>query len=227
MMQQFHEPETNQGCDRDFQRRVVGRAARLQQADHDAGMTIRHMTEAAAEVGIQPEYIERAMSLERALSEAHAEQSSPRLGVASRSAARTRTANRADFRRFVTAMSMPIAVGGLGYALKNWTGGAVLLSLILPAPLACLSGFLCGRKRVAFVTAALLALALAPTAYHLGIHAYYTVNPSEIYSEWITANARNAGMSIAFTYVALGLPLTGMLGAFGAWARQRYFPEVE
>jgi hypothetical protein len=215
MLNQFQEPENNLRYDSQMQQRVVERAARLQQEDHDH-QTVDQLLDAASEIGLQPHYVQQAIA------QIKAEQRV--MATIPLQVTRPVSHSRTEFRRFVAAMSMPFAVGALAFTLKDFTGLAVLNTLILPAPLACLSGFLTGRKRVGFVTAALLVLCLAPTAYHLGIHDFYRSLPDQVNEINFAGRAKNIGQEAAFFYMAFGILPAGLLGAFGAWTRKRYLP---
>ena len=216
MLNQFQEPESELRQDGGMQKFVVERAARLQQEDQDR-QTIHQIVDAALEVGLEPHFVERAIA------EFHAHRGMT--AVVGTKAKRSMSHHQAEYRRFVTAMTAPMGLGALAFAFKDATSIAVLLSLVLPAPLACLSGFLTGRKRVGAVTAALFILALAPTAYHLGIHEYYRENANRIYEAAFEQYARQEGSTNALNYLFFGTPLAMLLGAFGGWTRQRYLQQ--
>jgi hypothetical protein len=216
MLQQVQEPEVGLRYDAQMQRRVVELAARLQQEDQDR-QTVHQIVDAAREIGLEPEYVQRAIAqiqAEKAVTPTIVRAETPPVTLA----------YRAEYRRFVTAMVAPMGLGALAFALKDVIGLAVLFSVILPIPLSCLLGFLTGRKRVGFVTGMLLIIALMPTIYHLGIHNFYRAMPRDIYQPWFQGSAHTVGQQAAFLYTFLGLPMAGLLGLFGAWTRQRYLP---
>ncbi len=223
MITQLQEPETTSRYDPQMQARVVELAVKLQQKEHDH-VTGDQIMQAAGEMGIEPYYVQQAMAMVEA--ERANALNKTQANVQRRKTTTTHDLfSHSDLRRFTTVMTAPIAIGALAYMLKNWTGGAIFLSMILPLPLACLSGFYTGRKRIGFVAAAMLIFALAPTIYHLGIHQAYQENASRLYEDWFLSSARGEGVSYAGIYTMLGVPLAGMLGVFGGWARRRYLPE--
>ena len=81
-----------------------------------------------------------------------------------------------------------------------------------------MQGFAAGKKRVGFVAAATLILALAPTVPFLS-----AASPEQ-YQEILPILAdRPAGEM--FLYVLLALPIAGTFRRdMGAWIRQQYFP---
>lgn len=205
--------------DAQMQQRVVEVASRLQEEDRQ-GVTEHHLADAAEEVGLEREYVRRA------LAQVRAETGVPPIQQTAAAVVwRTSSRETTEYRRVVTAMAAPFAVGTVAFLLKDFTTLAILLGLILPAPFACLSGFLAGRKRVGFVAAVLLIIALAPTLYHLGIHSWLTGHPEPESGFDGLRSARYNGQGFAATYLVLGMPFAGLLGTFGAWARRKYFPD--
>lgn len=207
--------------DPQMQQRVVELASRLQHQDNER-MSAHQIINAAEEVGLEPEYVRQAMSQIR-LEEAASAAQRRTVPLHVQASAST---NRSEFRRFLAAMSAPFVLGAFAFLFKDFTTLAILLGLILPAPMACLSGFLTGCKRVGFVTATLLPLALAPTIYHLGLHIWLTSGegPNFAYDPHNVVRAHENGAMMSFCYLFFGMPTAGFLGAFGAWARRKYFP---
>ena len=144
-------------------------------------------------------------------------------------------AGNAEFYSACTAMAIPFVFGFLAWHFKStqWMGGLVTdgyshpvtvvrpgmlagFTLIAPAPLALMMGFLAGKKRVAFAASMALLLTLAPSFTFLaetGQSYYYTLT-----------HLAGSGFADMFAYVMLGLPIVGLMAIAGAWARRTYFP---
>lgn len=261
MMLHTHESEsTIQGQERRYDaetlRRVAEMAARLQH-DQQESVTAREMEALGSEIGLQPEYIQQALSqvqAEQSKSEAATATISPQeeyvvghVVERHRRIARAHTHERqsvrqrerlkrsawtADFIAVSATMALPLCVGLLAYIFKSVTMPAdyhlmqiaprtammQLFTLVLPMPLALLQGFVAGRRRVGFLAAVTLMLALAPTVPFLG-----AASPSQYQEILVNTWSHFPEM---FLYVLIGMPIAGALGVGGAWIRQQSFPKL-
>ncbi len=144
-------------------------------------------------------------------------------------------AGNAEFYSACAAMAIPFVFGFLAWHFKStqWMGGLVTdgyshpitvarpgmlagFTLITPAPLALMMGFLAGKRRVAFAASMALLLTLAPSFPFLA-------ETSQSYYYTLTHLA-GSGFVDMFAYVMLGLPIVGLMAVAGAWARKTYFP---
>ena len=144
-------------------------------------------------------------------------------------------AGNAEFYSACAAMAIPFVFGFLAWHFKStqWMGGLATdgyshpitvarpgmlagFTLIAPAPLALMMGFLAGKRRVAFAASMALLLTLAPSFPFLA-------ETSQSYFYTLTHLA-GPGFVDMFAYVMLGLPIVGLMAVAGAWARKTYFP---
>ncbi len=137
------------------------------------------------------------------------------------------SSTRSEFYGVLTTLGLPMLLGFLAYCLKSHTGpnelglttqiprlGVIqLFTLIAPWPIALLQGYLGGRRRIGFIAAATLILALAPTVPFLG-----ATSPEQY--QLILIEILNHFPEM-FLYVLVCLPVAGLLGVLGAWARQQ------
>ncbi len=143
-------------------------------------------------------------------------------------------AGNAEFYSACAALAIPFAFGFLAWHFKSthWMGGLLTdgyshpmmvtrpgmlagFTMIAPAPLALMLGFLAGKKRVAFAASAAMMLALAPTFPFL-------VETGQTYFSILRNLFDYTGEM--FGYVFFGLPVVGLMAITGAWARKTYFP---
>ena len=152
--------------------------------------------------------------------------------VMTRQIQRTETsASKAEFYSVCAALAVPMLFGLMAYYFKSGAtpqsimgqsvifprvGAMQLFTMIAPWPLALIQGFAAGKKRVGFVAAITLILALAPTVPFLS-----AASPEQ-YQEILRTLTDRVGEM--FLYAMLALPIAGTLGVMGAWIRQQYFP---
>lgn len=142
----------------------------------------------------------------------------------------TLSTTRSEFYGVATTLGLPMLLGFLAYFLKSHSGPDELglmtqiprqgvmqfFTLVAPMPVALLQGFLAGRRRVGFIAAATLILALAPTVPFL-----MATSPAEYQSILLNSGGHFPEM---FLYCLIFLPIAGLLGMLGAWVRQQYAP---
>jgi hypothetical protein len=141
------------------------------------------------------------------------------------------SATKAEFYSVCAALTAPMLFGLMAYYFKSGSafqpflgqsviapraGAMQLFTMISPWPLALMLGFAAGKKRVGFVAAATLILALAPTVPFLA-----AASPEQ-YQEILRTLTDHVGEM--FLYAMLALPVACTLGVAGAWIRQQYFP---
>jgi hypothetical protein len=174
-------------------REVAAVAARLQEeASHEQEqLTARELEAVGAEVGIDPAFIQQALAQ-----------------IAGQSAtARLERSRRIEFGSLVGALALPLIWGGLAYLCGSSHGLAQFSTLIAPAPLSLLLGFVAGRKSAGTAAGISLNVALAP-ALALMLTRMHSTNVE--------------GPTVL--YVMIGSVLLGWLGRVAAGLRAEYFP---
>lgn len=168
-----------------MQQKVVALASRLQM-EHQDTLTASQIEAAAAEVGLEPVFVRRAITQLTTV----------------RSQASLERAKRKEFWSMACALAFPLAWGLITYQLRSYPDAAVstFMTLIAPAPLAGLLGFLSGRKASGLLAGITLALALAPS--------------------FSAPNLNGLG------YAFFGAPVGAALGVLGAHIREEYFGRV-
>ena len=141
------------------------------------------------------------------------------------------SATKTEFYSVCAALAVPMLFGLMAYYFKSGLvpqpllgqsviapriGAMQLFTMIAPWPLALMQGFAAGKKRVGFIAAATLILALAPTVPFLA-----AASPEQY---WEILRTLMDHVGEMFLYVMLALPVAGALGIAGAWIRQQYFP---
>ena len=141
------------------------------------------------------------------------------------------SATKSEFYSVCAALATPMLVGFLAYYLKSGTqpgelagtlsiyprtGMMQMFTLVAPLPLSLIQGFAVGKRRVGFIAAATLILALAPTVPFL------SASSPEQYQEILRDTWGH--IPEMFLYLLMALPVAGALGIAGAWIRQFYFP---
>src|SRR5579871_3717950 len=192
-------------------------------------LTASDMESIGMEVGLEPAFIRQALAqhiaqkTEKQMEEERREQETVQAQVAPVLQTQTVTpqqtaeqaASEAEFWATVTAFTLPLFLGTFAYAFKFSPGIMTLFTLIMPAPLIALMGFLSGNRRVGFTAAVALILALAPTFPYL------------LYSGWPGDSLQMGDkLSAMFTYALFGIPAAGWIGSLGASVRERHFPSL-
>lgn len=137
------------------------------------------------------------------------------------------SATKSEFYSVCAALAVPMLFGFLAYYFKSGTmSGALgiyprtgvmqMFTLVAPLPLALMQGFAVGKKRVGFIAAATLILALAPTV------PFISASSPEQYQEILRDTWGH--LPEMMLYMMMALPVAGALGVVGAWIRQYYFP---
>src|SRR5438105_3690762 len=126
-------------------RKVAALASRLQQqqSQHQEELTARELESVGAEVGLEPAFIQQALSQVDAQSQAAGQERS----------------RRAEFWSMVGAFAFPLLWGTLAYLCGFSPGLMRFFTLVAPAPMALLLGFLAGRKGAGFTAGLALVLA--------------------------------------------------------------------
>jgi hypothetical protein len=113
----------------------------------------------------------------------------------------------AEFRGFAAALAVPLLWGSLAYACAFSLGLMRFFTLVAPAPLALLIGWMSGRKGAGFAAGSALILTLAPTLALL-------VDRLKVQD----------GEGVVILYILIGSLVAGWLGRQGARLRDYYFP---
>jgi class 3 adenylate cyclase len=181
-------------------RKVTALASRLQSRTQEA-LTAREMEVIGAEVGLEPGFIQQA------LAQLAAEQT--RTGPP--------TSRQTELWSLVGAGGGALLWGLIGIILAGLPVHPIIsacFSLLAPAAVAALLGFMAGTKKAGFAIGALSFLAMAPTFFRLLF--------------WLSdSSSRFIEPSVPFftaVYTVLGSLLGGWLGAQGAKLRQQRFP---
>lgn len=193
------EPENQNTSERRYdartQQKVIALASRLQDERRET-LTAQEMEDLGQEVGLEPHFIRQALAQlptkKRAETQASLVPKPP-------------AGSRTEFRSVLIAFLLPLIWGILARIGSPNPVLAQFYTLISPPALACLQGFLTGKKRVGLAAALALIASLLPT----------------------TAVADYGSMAInspALFFLFFIAPLAALLGVAGAWTRQRYFP---
>jgi hypothetical protein len=174
-------------------RQITLLAEQLQAQEHrrDEQLTARDVEAVGAEVGIEPDFMRQALA-----------------EVASRPAlARLEHGRRAEFWSLVGALALPLVWGAVAYLCGFSHGLQQFLTLIAPAPLALILGFVAGRKSAGIAAGISLVVSLAPALSLMltRMHSHNVEGPTVL-------------------YVMIGSLLLGWLGRVAAELRAEYFP---
>ncbi len=206
------QPESERRFDPETIRKVTALAARLQR-EHQDTLTTDEMEAIGLEVGLQPAFIQKAISHLEAQHQAEREselqsEQEQNLQLSSEQPARS-----GEFIAALGALALPLAWGPLAYMWHSSPGFMTLFTLLTPAPLSALMGFLTGRKKLSTLAAALLILSISPTFPYLY---YQHLFPGQI----------DGGMMMGaiFLYNLFGIPAATYFGSLGAGLRTAYFP---
>ncbi len=207
------QPESERRYDPETIRKVTALAARLQR-EHQDTLTAGEMESIGLEVGLQPAFIHQAISNLEAQHQAEqmTETEMSEQGLTAEVSAE-HSVRSAEFVAALCALSLPLFWGPMAYMWHTSPGIMTLFTLLTPAPLASLMGFLTGRKKLATMSAALLMLSLSPTFPFL----YYR----HLYSEQIDGGMMTGAI---FLYNMFGIPAATYFASMGATLRQTYFP---
>ena len=229
MMHHAHEDESERRYDPETLRKVTALAARLQ-SERQEYLTAREMEAIGAEVGLEPEFVRQALAqhteqMVQAEKQAQEErEQEARLTHSMQTTQQMQTqqvqqtgevrSSKVEFLASVMALTLPVFWGTMAYMFKFSPGLMTLFTLISPAPLTALLGFLSGRKSVGITTAMMMVLALAPTFPYL-------------FFSNLTRDQIDPGMyyGAMFAYALFATPMIASLGALGATLRERFFPQ--
>jgi class 3 adenylate cyclase len=240
MPRMYHENEgeAERRYDPETLREVTALAARLQseyQEVHTANdphayesqetLTVGDIEAIGAEVGLAPEFIRQALAQHTANqteaarqmeAEKQAKALTPATVVPVSQTLKTEEEDekQGEYWATVTAFTLPIFLGTFAYAFKFHPGILTLFTLITPAPLSALMGFLTGNRRIGFAAAVSLVLALAPSFLYL----YYPNNMD------VDSMQMADKFGTMFTYALFGIPLAGWMGTLGASLRDHFSP---
>jgi class 3 adenylate cyclase len=194
MTLKHHEQSAEPRYDAGTLQKVTALAQQLQTKRQET-LTVRDMEAIGAEVGLDPAFIHEAL-----------EQLTP-----ARPAGELDAARLAEFRALLTGYSIPLLWGTIAFfsSLGNSAALITFFTLVAPLPLAALTGFLAGRRGMAFWSGVTLVAALAPTLARLMLGG--DDRPGE-------------EMAILAPYLLFGGPLAGLIGWQGAKVREHYFP---
>ncbi|HLK61625.1 MAG TPA: hypothetical protein VKU00_34070 [Chthonomonadaceae bacterium] len=229
MMHHSHEEESERRYDPETLRKVTALAARLQ-SERQEYLTASEMEAIGAEVGLEPEFIRQALAQhteQAALAEKQAQEEREQETQLAQSLQTTQQiqtqsvqqvnevrSSKVEFLAAVMALTLPVFWGALAYMSKFSPGLMTLFTLISPAPLTALMGFLSGRKSVGITSALMMVLALAPTFPYLFF--------SNLMRDQIDPGMYFGAM---FAYALFATPMIASLGALGATLRERFFPQ--
>jgi class 3 adenylate cyclase len=205
--------ESERRYDPETIRKVTALAARLQR-EHQDTLTAGEMESIGLEVGLQPAFIHQAISSLEAQRQAEQEtevdqgEQVTTAGLTAEQPVRS-----GEFVAALCALSLPLFWGPMAYFCHSSPGMMTLFTLLTPAPLAALMGFLTGRKKLSTLSATLLMLSLSPTFPFL----YYR----HLYSEQIDGGMMTGAI---FLYNMFGIPAATYFASMGAGLRQTYFP---
>lgn len=190
-----------------MQQKVVALASRLQNA-HQETLTTQQMQEIGVEVGLEPAFIQQAISQLTELS----------------SQETTAKAKRQEFFSLVAAYGLSLGWGLLSFlhidrgriyesppVNASWLTASTLL---VPLLLSVFAGFLVGKKKNAFAVGLFLVLCLAPSFYWSGQHSA----GEDILGFW---RGHGAG---TLAYLLGGGLISGSLSRLGANLRLHFFP---
>lgn len=196
-------PRDEPRYDAETLRKVTALAARLQDETAEK-LSARDIEAIGAEVGLEPAYIQQALAQ-----------------LAPEPAAPVSTRNlpsRTELGSLVAAWSGLLlwSIFSL-FVTTTWVHPLLftLFTLVFPAGLAALLGFLAGNRKAGFFIGFGALLAMAPAFFRL-LHFWFTgsgsgyVHPNEPLGTLL--------------YVLLGGPLAGWIGVQGAKLREHYFP---
>ena len=207
------QPESERRYDPETIRKVTALAARLQR-EHQDTLTAGEMESIGLEVGLQPAFIHQAISnleaqhqAEQTIENETGEQMT-NAEIISEHPVRS-----SEFVAALCALSLPLFWGPMAYMWHTSPGVMTLFTLLTPAPLAALMGFLTGKKKLSTMSAALLMLSLSPTFPFL----YYR----HLYTEQIDGGMMTGAI---FLYNMFGIPAATYFASMGASLRQTYFP---
>jgi len=180
------------------------------------GRTEAEIIAIAAEAGIEPAYIRRALA-EHTSSRSR---DLPRTQTAPQVSARQSLQRRLSVQRTERALlwggyGLPLAYGTVAYALRHDPEWAQFLTMVASAPTCLLLGFLMPRKRLGAIAALLLVIALTSTFHEI----VGTGLAAILFADIPFEPARE------FRIVLVGAGLAMLLGIAGAWSRQQAFRE--
>lgn len=207
------QPESERRYDPETIRKVTALAARLQR-EHQDTLTAGEMESIGLEVGLQPAFIHQAISNLEAQHQAEQEtetEQNEQLTTAESIA--EHPVRSGEFVAALCALSLPLFWGPMAYMWHSSPGFMTLFTLLTPAPLAALMGFLTGKKKLSTMSAALLMLSLSPTFPFL----YYR----HLYPEQIDGGMMTGAI---FLYNLFGIPAATYFASMGSTLRQTYFP---
>ena len=207
------QPESERRYDPETIRKVTALAARLQR-EHQDTLTAGEMESIGLEVGLQPAFIHQAISSVEAQHQVEQE-SETEQGELMTTAELTsdHSVRSGEFVAALCALSLPLFWGPMAYMWHSSPGFMTLFTLLTPAPLASLMGFLTGKKKLSTLSAALLMLSLSPTFPFL----YYR----HLYADQIDGGMMTGAI---FLYNLFGIPAATYFASMGASLRQTYFP---
>ncbi len=214
MTYQEQQPEPERRFDPETIRKVTALAARLQR-EHQDTLTADEMEAIGLEVGLQPAFIHQAIAHLEAQHQAERESELENQTEQTQELQETteHPTRSGEFVAALCALALPLAWGPMAYMWHSSPGFMTLFTLLTPAPLTALMGFLTGRKKLATLSAALLLLSLSPTFPYL----YYR----HLYPDQIDGGMM---MGAIFLYNLFGIPAATYFGSLGASLRQAYFP---
>lgn len=207
------QPESERRYDPETIRKVTALAARLQR-EHQDTLTAGEMESIGLEVGLQPAFIHQAISSLEAQHQAEQEtENEQNEQMTTVEVSAEHSVHSGEFVAALCALSLPLFWGPMAYMWHSSAGIMTLFTLLTPAPLAALMGFLTGKKRLSTLSAALMMLSLSPTFPFL----YYR----HLYPEQIDGGMMTGAI---FLYNVFGIPAATYFASMGASLRQTYFP---
>jgi class 3 adenylate cyclase len=207
------QPESERRYDPETIRKVTALAARLQR-DHQDTLTAGEMESIGLEVGLQPAFIHQAISnLEAQHLAEQATETEQSEQTTAMAASMDHTIRSGEFVAALCALSLPLFWGPMAYMWHSSPGMMTLFTLLTPAPLAALMGFLTGKKKLSTMSAALMMLSLSPTFPFL----YFR----HLYTEQIDGGMMTGAI---FLYNLFGIPAATYFASMGSSLRQTYFP---
>lgn len=215
MMHNAHEEESERRYDPDTLRKVTALAARLQ-SEHQEKLSVHDMERIGAEVGLEPTFIRKALEQHN---EHQANTTVSLNGEETELPSNTQVSTRgqsqttgelltpkSEYYAAVTAFSLPLIWGSLAYMTKSAADLTAIMTLVTPAPLAALLGFLSGRRGMGAAAAMTLVVALAPSFPFLFFNGSADMGST-------------FGAMFAYTFCAT--PMLLGLGYLGATLRER------